>query len=78
MTFSIALVALIRLIPYAFTAVNAWTKGYKWLTITAIYFIGLAIVSFFIPISQDVRGILASVGAFLLMLHALDLKNKEK
>lgn len=78
MTISVALIALIRLIPYAFTAINAWAKGYKWLTITAVYFIALAVFLFFIDVDQNIRSVLASVGAFLLMLHALDLKPKKE
>jgi hypothetical protein len=71
---SVAVIALLRLIPYAFIVVNAWTKGYKWLTLAGLWFIGVATFNYVAESTADVRAILASVSALLLLMHALDLK----
>ncbi|PPG60254.1 hypothetical protein [Rathayibacter sp. AY1C5] len=73
---SATLVALLRLIPYIFTAVNAWTKGYRWLTISAVFVSILALANYLYVIPHEIQGLLSSVYALLLMTHALDLKPK--
>jgi uncharacterized protein YhhL (DUF1145 family) len=70
------LVALLRLIPYIFTAINAWTKGYKWLTIAAVFVSVLAVVNYIFELPHEISGLLSSIFALLLMMHALDLKPK--
>lgn len=73
---SATLVALLRLIPYIFTAVNAWTKGYRWLTVSAVFVSILALVNYLYALPHEVQGLLSSIYALLLMMHALDLKPK--
>lgn len=70
------LVALLRLIPYLFAAANAWTKGYKWLTLAMVYVSVFAIANFAIDIPRELSGFLSSIFAVLIAFHALDLKPK--
>ncbi|PPH13311.1 hypothetical protein C5C71_01820 [Rathayibacter sp. AY1C1] len=72
-----AVVALLRLIPYLFAAVNAWTKGYRWLTAATTLISILVVWNFVAPLSPEWSGLTSSIFALLLMFHALDLKPKE-
>lgn len=74
----LTLIALIRIVPYLFAAVNAWTKGYKRLTVAMIYVTLYVIANFAWDFSSEVSGLLSSFFAFLLLLHALDLKPKQR
>lgn len=70
-------VALLRLVPYLFAAANAWTKGYKWLTIAMVYVSIFAIANFAFDIPGELSGFLSSIFAVLIAFHALDLKPKQ-
>lgn len=74
----LTLIALIRIVPYLFAAVNAWTKGYKRLTLAMVYVTLFAVANFAWDFSAEVSGLLSSFFAFLLLLHALDLKPKQR
>lgn len=50
-----AVVALLRLIPYLFAAVNAWTKGYRWLTAATTLVSILVVWNFVAPLTGVVR-----------------------
>lgn len=78
MTLTLTLVALVRIVPYALAGLNAWFKGYKWLTLAMIWLIAVAIFNFFVTTSAEVRALFSSAGAFLLLMHALDLQPKRK
>lgn len=73
----IALVALLRLIPYGFAILNAISKGYKWLAIYCFYVMGIALFIVAFSPSNDTRAILASISALILLKHALELPNRK-
>jgi hypothetical protein len=75
---TLTVVALLRLVPYLFAAANAWTKGYKWLTIAMVYVSVLAVVNFSYEIPRELSGLLSSIFALLILFHALDIKPKQK
>lgn len=70
---SLTLVLMLRLVPYVVVAVRASRKGYKWLAFFAIYLIITAVLNLIFQFDQNVRGLMSSGGAILLLLHVLDV-----
>ena len=73
---SITLILMLRLIPYAIVARYGARKGYRWLTLFAVYLILVAVLNMTFSFDQTIRGLLSSGGAILLLFHVLDLKPK--
>lgn len=72
----ITLIALLRLIPYAIIVFFSFRKGYPRLATYGLYLMFLAVMFYFANPSPEVRSACAGFGAFLLMLHAFDLKGR--
>ena len=66
-------IALLRLAPYFMIAALAIYKRYKWLALFSFYLMAVALYNFAFEPSTEVRAVLSSVSAFLLLLHALDI-----
>lgn len=78
MSVTVLTIALIRLIPYILGAIYAWRKGYKWLTAACVFVSVLAVSNYIFDFRSDVSAALASIFAFLLLMHAIDLPRKKE
>ncbi|AZZ51436.1 hypothetical protein C1I64_04845 [Rathayibacter festucae DSM 15932] len=67
---------MIRLIPYAYSAVVATRKGYKWLTAFAVYLIVVAVINIVFAPDSDVRALMAVGSCALLLLHVNDIPSR--
>ncbi|WKK71438.1 hypothetical protein Q0F99_19050 [Rathayibacter oskolensis] len=74
----LSVILMVRLVPYAFTAVLATRKGYKWLTAFAVYLMAAAVVNVVFDPGADTRGLIATGSSVLLLLHVLDLKHRKE
>jgi hypothetical protein len=72
----LALITLLRIIPYAIVLYIAIAKGFKWLAMTMIYLFVLLGVTYFLQPNEVIRGVLGSLFALFLLMHVLDLKNR--
>lgn len=69
---------IVRLIPYIIALLNAYKKGYRWLTAASAYLILITVI-FYAQASLNVfTQILAVIFAYLFMMHSLNIKSKEK
>lgn len=67
---------LLRLVPYLLAGYLAYKKGYKWLTFAMVYVACLSTFNFFAKPEPTLSATLASVFAFFILMHALDLKQR--
>lgn len=74
----IALVALLRVVPYALAGLLAWQKGYKRLTAATAYVVCVAVTTFIFEPSRDVSVALASVFSLLIFWHAADIESRKQ
>jgi hypothetical protein len=74
----IELAAMLRLIPYLLVVIIGWKKGYYRLFLVAVILIIISLVSNTLKPTSEVRAVMASVFSLFLLLHALDLKPRNK
>ena len=74
----IELAAMLRLIPYLLVVIIGWKKGYYRLFLVAVILIIISFVSTTLKPTSEVRAVMASVFSLFLLLHALDLKPRNK
>lgn len=72
----LSVLLMIRLIPYAYSAVVATRKGYKWLTAFAVYLIVVAVINIVFAPDSDVRALMAVGSSALLLLHVNDIPSR--
>ncbi len=71
---SLALILfIVRLVPYVIALVNAYRKGYRWLTLLTAYLIGLTVFNYSTSALDATHQLLGTVFAYLLMLHSLNI-----
>lgn len=75
---TLALLSLIRLVPYIIGFANAWAKGYRWLTIALGFVILVGMFNISKGNFDPSQNALAALFAFLIMMHTLNIKPRSK
>ena len=67
---------LLRIVPYALAGYVAYRKGFKWLTVLALWVSLTAVLVFSFSPAQEIRALFGSVTALLMLRHAIDLRSR--
>lgn len=69
---------LTKLLPYAITLVNGYQKGYRWLTIAAVYLIVLSSFNYYNQALDLRTQLLSAIFAYMLMLHSVNIQSRRR